>query len=224
MTGPYDDLPEGEGAVPDPEEGAEATEAATIGMACCATCSTPSAAATPRTSCRPRSSVAGFAEFLAVEAVLDKRWPETKIEPSLDRIADLVELLGDPQRGYPVVHLTGTNGKTSTARMVDALLSEIGLRTGRYTSPHLQSATERINIDNRPITPERYVEVYRDVAPFVDLVDARHEAPDPAEQVRGAHRDGVRRVRGRSGGGRDRRGRPRRAVGTRRTSPTAPSQ
>ena len=123
------------------------------------------------------SSVAGFAEFLAVEAVLDKRWPETRMEPSLDRIADLVELLGDPQRGYPVVHLTGTNGKTSTARMVDALLSEIGLRTGRYTSPHLQSATERINIDNRPITPERYVEVYRDVAPFVDLVDARHDVP-----------------------------------------------
>ena len=123
------------------------------------------------------SSVAGFAEFLAVEAVLDKRWPETRMEPSLDRIADLVELLGDPQRGYPVVHLTGTNGKTSTARMVDALLSEIGLRTGRYTSPHLQSAVERINIDNRPITPERYVEVYRDVAPFVDLVDARHDVP-----------------------------------------------
>ena len=62
------------------------------------------------------SSVAGFAEFLAVEAVLDKRWPETRMEPSLDRIADLVELLGDPQRGYPVVHLTGTNGKTSSAR------------------------------------------------------------------------------------------------------------
>ena len=85
------------------------------------------------------SSVAGFAEFLAVEAVLDKRWPETRIAPTLERIADLVALLGDPQRGYPVVHLTGTNGKTSTSRMVDALLTEIGLRTGRYTSPHLQS-------------------------------------------------------------------------------------
>ena len=57
--------------------------------------------------------------------------------------------------------------------MVDALLTEIGLRTGRYTSPHLQRAAERINIDNRPITPERYVEIYRDIAPFVDLVDAR---------------------------------------------------
>ncbi len=95
------------------------------------------------------------------------------MEPSLERITALVDLLGEPHRGYPVVHLTGTNGKTSTARMVDALLTEIGLRTGRYTSPHLQRATERINIDNRPVTPERYVDVYRDVAPFVDIVDAR---------------------------------------------------
>jgi dihydrofolate synthase/folylpolyglutamate synthase len=120
-----------------------------------------------------QSTVAGFAEFLAVERELDRRWPETVMEPSLERISALVDLLGEPQRGYPVVHLTGTNGKTSTARMVDALLGEIGLRTGRYTSPHLQRATERINIDGRPISPERYVEVYRDVAPFVDLVDAR---------------------------------------------------
>jgi dihydrofolate synthase/folylpolyglutamate synthase len=119
------------------------------------------------------SSVVGYAEFLTVEAELDRRWPETVMEPSLDRIAALVEVLGDPHRGYPVVHLTGTNGKTSTARMVDALLTEIGLRTGRYTSPHLQRATERICLDNRPVTPERYVETYRDVAPFVDLVDAR---------------------------------------------------
>ncbi|MGQ0573465.1 MAG: bifunctional folylpolyglutamate synthase/dihydrofolate synthase [Pseudonocardia sp.] len=122
--------------------------------------------------------VVAFAEFLAVEAELDRRWPETVMEPSLERISALVEVLGDPHRGYPVVHLTGTNGKTSTARMVDALLTEIGLRTGRYTSPHLQRATERINIDNRPLTPQRYVEVYRDVAPFVDLVDGA--VADPA--------------------------------------------
>lgn len=119
------------------------------------------------------SSVVGFAEFLAVEAALDRRWPETVLEPSLDRIAALVDVLGSPHRGYPVVHVTGTNGKTSTARMVDALLTEIGLRTGRYTSPHLQRATERISVDNRPVSPERYVEVYRDVAPFVDLIDAQ---------------------------------------------------
>lgn len=165
MTGPYDDLPEGEGHVPDPEDAAQDAVVRHV-LDAVRGGDTPDVVPAG-------SSVAGFAEFLAVEAVLDKRWPETTIQPSLDRIADLVELLGDPQRGYPVVHLTGTNGKTSTARMIDALLSEIGLRTGRYTSPHLQSATERINIDNRPITPERYVEVYRDVAPFVDLVDAR---------------------------------------------------
>ncbi|MFR9804699.1 bifunctional tetrahydrofolate synthase/dihydrofolate synthase [Pseudonocardia sp. RS010] len=122
-----------------------------------------------------QSTVAGYAEFLAVEAELDRRWPETVMEPSLDRIRALVEVLGEPQTGYPVVHLTGTNGKTSTARMVDALLSEIGLRTGRYTSPHLQRATERINLDNQPISPERYVRAYRDVEPFVDLLDAKNE-------------------------------------------------
>ncbi|WP_028930075.1 bifunctional folylpolyglutamate synthase/dihydrofolate synthase [Pseudonocardia asaccharolytica] len=116
--------------------------------------------------------MAGFAEFLAVEAELDRRWPETVMEPSLDRIRALVDLMGEPERGYPVVHLTGTNGKTSTARMVEAILGQIGLRTGRYTSPHLLLATERISLDNRPITPERYVELYREVAPFVDLVDA----------------------------------------------------
>jgi len=119
------------------------------------------------------STVASFAEFLTVEAELNRRWPETVMEPSLERITALVEVLGDPHRGYPVVHLTGTNGKTSTARMVDALLTEIGLRTGRYTSPHLQRATERVSIDNRPLTPERYVEIYRDVASFVELVDGK---------------------------------------------------
>ena len=125
----------------------------------------------------PGGEVAGFAEFVAVEAALDRRWPETVMEPSTERIAALVDVLGSPQRGYPVVHLTGTNGKTSTARMADALLTEIGLRTGRYTSPHLQQATERISVDNRLVTPERYVEIYRDVAPFVELVDAKGGVP-----------------------------------------------
>src|SRR4029453_18655939 len=84
---------------------------------------------------------------------------------------------GQPRPSYPVVHLTGANGKTSTARMVDALLTEIGLRTGRYTSPHLQRATERINIDNRPIRVERYVEISRQVAPCVDLAAAGKPVP-----------------------------------------------
>lgn len=120
-----------------------------------------------------QSTVAGYAEFLAVDAALDRRWPESVMEPSLERMQALCDALGDPQRGYPIVHLTGTNGKTSTSRMVDALLTEIGLRTGRYTSPHLQRATERINLDNRPVTPERYVAAYREVEPLVELVDAK---------------------------------------------------
>ncbi|MGH3876481.1 MAG: bifunctional tetrahydrofolate synthase/dihydrofolate synthase [Actinophytocola sp.] len=106
-----------------------------------------------------------------VEAELDTRWPETKIEPSLTRIAALVDLLGDPHTTYPVLHVAGTNGKTSVARMIDALLTRIGLRVGRFTSPHLQVVTERIAVDAAPIAPERYVEVYRDVEPYVAMID-----------------------------------------------------
>jgi dihydrofolate synthase/folylpolyglutamate synthase len=113
-----------------------------------------------------------LAEFQAVEAELDRRWPESRIEPSLKRIATLVDLLGDPQRAYPVVHVAGTNGKTSVTRMIDALLTAAGLRTGRYVSPHLQRATERISLDNEPISPARYVEVYREIEPYVALADA----------------------------------------------------
>jgi dihydrofolate synthase / folylpolyglutamate synthase len=112
------------------------------------------------------------AELAAVEAELNTRWPETKLEPSTARIAALVDLLGSPQRSYPVVHVAGTNGKTSVARMVDALLTRLGLRTGRYTSPHLQSVTERISLDGEPISVRRYLEAYRDVEPYLALVDA----------------------------------------------------
>ncbi|MFI9813548.1 bifunctional tetrahydrofolate synthase/dihydrofolate synthase [Saccharothrix variisporea] len=116
-------------------------------------------------------------ELRQVEAELNQRWPETKLEPSVDRIKALAEILGDPQTSYPVIHIGGTNGKTSTSRMVDALLTRVGLRTGRYTSPHLQLVTERINVDNAPISPERYVEVYRDVEPYIGIVDSRSEVP-----------------------------------------------
>lgn len=116
-------------------------------------------------------------ELRVVETELNERWPETRIEPSLDRIRALTDLLAEPQRGYPVVHIAGTNGKSSTSRMVDALLGRIGLRVGRYTSPHLQLATERISIDGGPISPSGYVEAYRDVAPYVSLVDSRGDVP-----------------------------------------------
>ncbi|HET7666769.1 MAG TPA: Mur ligase family protein [Mycobacterium sp.] len=109
--------------------------------------------------------------MLQVEHLLDHRWPETKLEPSLTRIEALMELLGSPQRSYPSIHVAGTNGKSSVARMVDALLTALSRRTGRTTSPHLQSAVERIAIDGQPITPGRYVEVYREIEPFVQMVD-----------------------------------------------------
>ncbi|AKK28622.1 folylpolyglutamate synthase/dihydrofolate synthase family protein [Mycobacterium sp. EPa45] len=116
-----------------------------------------------------------IAALLQVEHLLDQRWPETKLEPSTARIEALMEMLGSPQLGYPCIHIAGTNGKTSVARIVDALLTAFSRRTGRTTSPHLQSAVERIAIDNEPISPARYVEVYREIEPFVQLVDAQSQ-------------------------------------------------
>lgn len=116
------------------------------------------------------------AALLQVEHLLDQRWPETKIEPSLSRIEALMELLGSPQRSYPAIHVAGTNGKTSVARMIDALLIALHRRTGRTTSPHLQSAVERIAIDGEPISPGRYVETYREIEPFVQMVDEQSVA------------------------------------------------
>ena len=117
--------------------------------------------------------IEGAAVLARVEQALEARFP-TRMVPDLDRITDLMDLLGEPQRAYPSIHLTGTNGKTSTARMIDALLREFGLRTGRYTSPHLQSVTERIALDGTPLSAERFAEVYDDIAPLVEVVDGRH--------------------------------------------------
>ncbi|WP_319451755.1 MULTISPECIES: bifunctional tetrahydrofolate synthase/dihydrofolate synthase [unclassified Mycobacterium] len=116
------------------------------------------------------------AALFQVEHLLDQRWPETKLEPSTTRITALMELLGSPQRSYPSIHVAGTNGKTSVTRMVDALLTALHHRTGRTTSPHLQSAVERISIDGKPVTPAQYVDTYREIEPFVELVDAQSEA------------------------------------------------
>ncbi|MET0698763.1 MAG: folylpolyglutamate synthase/dihydrofolate synthase family protein [Mycobacterium sp.] len=122
-----------------------------------------------------------IASLLQVEHLLDQRWPETKIEPSTSRIEALMELLGSPQRAYPCIHIAGTNGKTSVARMVDALLTALHRRTGRTTSPHLQSAVERISIDGKPISPALYVETYREIEPFVQMIDRQsEEAGGPA--------------------------------------------
>jgi dihydrofolate synthase/folylpolyglutamate synthase len=108
-----------------------------------------------------------------IVARLTSRWPEHRVAPSLGRIRALTELLGDPQRSYSVIHLTGTNGKGSTAAMIESLLRADGLRTGRFTSPHLMSVTERITIDGEPISDERFDDVWREIEPYVALVDQR---------------------------------------------------
>jgi len=115
--------------------------------------------------------------YAEVERALLGRWPETRLEPSLDRIAAICRLLGDPQRAYPVIHLTGTNGKTSTSRMVDTLLRALDLRTGRFTSPHLQSMTERICLDGVPLSEELFVDAFADIAAYAQIVDDSSEHP-----------------------------------------------
>ena len=111
-----------------------------------------------------------------IERAIVARRPEHSIDPSLDRIRALTELLGDPQRAYPVIHLTGTNGKTSTARMTETLLRARGLRTGLFTSPHLSAITERICLDGVPLSAERFVGAYEEIEPYLDLVDASQPA------------------------------------------------
>ena len=116
------------------------------------------------------------ARMREVEREIIARRPEHSVDLALDRMTELVGLLGDPQRACPVIHITGTNGKTSTARMTDALLRSRGLRTGRFTSPHLVSIRERICIDGAPIDAERFVAAYEEILPYVTLVDERHPA------------------------------------------------
>ncbi len=109
----------------------------------------------------------------AIEQALIKRWPENKIEPTLDRISALVDLLGSPQLSYPTIHIAGTNGKTTISRMIDALMSELGYRTGRFTSPHLESFLERISIKGNPIDPAEFIKNYNDIALYLDLIDSK---------------------------------------------------
>lgn len=108
-----------------------------------------------------------------VEQEILARTPEHDLEPSLDRIAAVMELLGDPQRAFPVIHVTGTNGKTSTTRMIERLLREAGLSTGRFTSPHLHDIRERIALNGKPIPPEKFVAAYEEVLPYIEMVDTK---------------------------------------------------
>lgn len=101
------------------------------------------------------------------------RSPENIVEPTLDRVAQVMDLLGQPQRNFPLIHLTGTNGKTSTTRMIERLLRELGLTTGRFTSPHLHDLRERIAIGGEPVDEERFLAAYDDVLPYVQMVDEK---------------------------------------------------
>jgi dihydrofolate synthase / folylpolyglutamate synthase len=110
-----------------------------------------------------------------IEREIFARRPEHAINPSLERITSLVTLLGDPQRAYPVIHITGTNGKTSTSRMTETLLRARGLRTGLFISPHLSSVRERICVDGEPLSAERFVDAYDEIKPYIDVVDKSHD-------------------------------------------------
>jgi dihydrofolate synthase/folylpolyglutamate synthase len=108
------------------------------------------------------------------DIVLEKlllRIPENKIRPRLEPTRRAVELLGDPQRSYRVIHVTGTNGKTSTTRFIERILREHGLRTGRFTSPHLVRINERMALDGEPVSDEQLISVYSDIEPILEFVD-----------------------------------------------------
>ena len=113
----------------------------------------------------------------AIEKALLARWPENRIAPTLERIAALVDILGSPQLTYPTIHVGGTNGKTTTARMIDSLLFEMGLRTGRFTSPHLESYLERISINGQSIDAKELIFSFNDLSPYLDLMDTKFENP-----------------------------------------------
>jgi dihydrofolate synthase/folylpolyglutamate synthase len=113
----------------------------------------------------------------AIEEALLARWPETRIAPTLERISALMDILGSPQLTYPTIHVAGTNGKTSTTRMIDSLLFATGMRTGRFTSPHLESYLERIAINGQSIDPKELIFAYNDIAAYLDLMDEKFDNP-----------------------------------------------
>lgn len=108
----------------------------------------------------------------SVYAELLGRAPENKMEPRLAPLFRAMDVLGEPNKAYPIIHVTGTNGKTSTARMIESVLRSYGLSTGRYTSPHLSKVTERISIDGHPVSDETFVRIWDEIRPYLEMVDA----------------------------------------------------
>lgn len=112
----------------------------------------------------------------SVYAELLGRAPENKMEPRLAPLFRAMDVLGEPNKAFPIIHVTGTNGKTSTARMIEAVLRAHGLSTGRYTSPHLSKVTERISIDGHPVPDETFVRIWDEIRPYLQIVDSELEA------------------------------------------------
>jgi dihydrofolate synthase/folylpolyglutamate synthase len=111
--------------------------------------------------------------FADAVAELDARQPEHMPKPDLDRIRALAELLDEPQLTYPTIHVTGTNGKTTTARLISALACAHGLTAGLFTSPHLRSVTERMQLCGRPIAGGDFADEYEHLLPYLRTVDER---------------------------------------------------
>ncbi|WP_343317493.1 folylpolyglutamate synthase/dihydrofolate synthase family protein [Arthrobacter sp. TMP15] len=114
-------------------------------------------------------------DLFSVESVyadLLGRAPENKMEPRLAPLFRAMDILGEPNKAFPIIHITGTNGKTTTARMIEAGLLAHDLRTGRYTSPHLTRVTERISINGAPVSDETFVRIWDEIRPYLEIVDA----------------------------------------------------
>lgn len=109
-------------------------------------------------------------EYRKVLDELHRRWPDAQVVPTMERVQRVVDLMGSPHHGYPVIHVGGTNGKSSTTRMAAELLRATGLRVGRFTSPEF-GLSDRIATDGVPLPPERFVELFHEVAPYVAIAD-----------------------------------------------------
>jgi dihydrofolate synthase/folylpolyglutamate synthase len=119
-----------------------------------------------------------IADEFSVESIYAEllgRAPENKMEPRLAPLFRAMDVLGEPNKAFPIIHITGTNGKTSTSRMIESVLRAHGLSTGRYTSPHLSKVTERISIDGHPVPDETFVRIWDEIRPYLQIVDSELE-------------------------------------------------
>ena len=116
-------------------------------------------------------------DYEAAVAFLDRRIGEG-IRPGLERITRLLELMGDPHRAYPVIHVAGTNGKTTAVRMVSDILGAHGLFAGSFTSPHLHRVEDRYSVGGTSFGKTHLARAVEDVASFVMMQEERfNESP-----------------------------------------------